>query len=304
MIEMKEASYLPNVHLDTISYCNSKCIFCMYHNMQREKKKISWALFKKVVDEIGTWDAETDVMPHHYGEFFLQPKWFTLLRYIGDNAPNAHLAIATNGSRLDNDAIDKLLSIQNLKSITFSVYAYFPATYKKLIGLPIDTLKKLENAIERISQERKDVEIVIGYSPQLLEPHELQLFSEYWSGKKAILLPHIITFNHNIINVTDLSCNKICPNLFEELMVLNNGVVSGCCFDAEGEIFLGNAYDSTLLNIWHGEKIRHFRDLHLQFRRSEISICKSCSRPCDIEYAVYLAILANCTEQIMKKVIK
>lgn len=282
---MKLAKY-PHVHIDTIAYCNAKCIFCDYPKMRREKGIMPRPLFNKIIDEIGAWDVHVSVVPHHYGEFFLRKDWLKLLKYIEKKAPKTNITISTNASVLDDKKLDELLTIRNLQSINLSAYSNIPEIYTRIIGLPPETLDKLDNTAHRLSKERPDVEVTVGVAPCLLTGTEFISFLKHWVSAKV--MAHVITYGHTNSTLTDSGCRQPCPDLFDTTMILHNGDVCGCCFDADGELHLGSMYKNSLLAIWNGERANNYRNMHLQNKRDENPLCRSCTRPCDVDrYKMY-----------------
>ena len=181
---LKPAEY-PAIHLDTYSYCNAKCIFCGYHTMTRPKGIMSRDMLHHVLDEIAGWDTPlTEIVPIHYGEFFLNPDWLYILKCIESKLPHTKIAIPTNGSMLDDNRVDELVKIKTLSYINFSVYAYFEETYRKVIGLDPVVLEQIEDAIRKIAELRPDIRIVVGMSSHIPEISECEvtLLKSKWNG--------------------------------------------------------------------------------------------------------------------------
>ena len=69
---------------------------------------------------------------------------------------------------------------------------------------------------------------------------------------------------------------KACPYPFYTLIVLSDLKVTICSTDWAHWNTVGDMRKETLSEIWHGEKIKEFRRMHLQHRRCELSACSSC----------------------------
>jgi radical SAM protein with 4Fe4S-binding SPASM domain len=285
-----EATVLPYLYplhpeiisLETFCYCNSKCIFCNYHTMKRKRGKMSMDLFHKIVDEIATWNIPIRLVPHSYGEPFLNPDWLHTFEYIRDAVPKSQIDVYTNGSILDDTKLDDLLKIDNLRSIGFSVYAYYFETYDMVIGLPFDTISKIEHAMYRLSTERPDVYSFVSYTrdPYFISKHEADLFAQKW-GNKAGAHPMIYN-NQTPIYIRDRPIKTPCLTMFHQMTINHDGMVPLCCHDGGCEVSLGNANKTKLLDIWHGETAKKYRDLHMAGLRSTIPLCGSCTY--DLEY--------------------
>ena len=75
-----------------------------------------------------------------------------------------------------------------------------------------------------------------------------------------------------------------CTDVYRQAMVYWNGDVVPCCYDLEGEEIMGNLKNSTMDEIWNGEKYRKFRkrlkDSAL-LSTKQPDLCKGC-----LKYAV------------------
>ena len=71
-----------------------------------------------------------------------------------------------------------------------------------------------------------------------------------------------------------------CPQLYERLFVSSSGDVMMCNSDEYGEEIVGNAYDQTIHEIWHGEKLNHVREIHNKKNGfMQIPTCRKCYFP-------------------------
>lgn len=278
---MVPAEY-PSVHLDTYAYCNGRCIFCGYPSMKRAKGQMPRELLRHIVEDIASWSKPMEeIVPIHYGEFFLNPDWLYALQCIEGNLPNTKIAIPTNGSVLTDDKIDELVKIRTVHYISFSVYGYFDETYERLIGLNSDTIKKIEHAIVRIRQLRPDIHIQVGTTthPPFITEYELGLFIQKWHPYAR---PHVLIGNSQVNTkfAKDYPSEIPCSMVFVSLMVLWDGRVSLCCFNPEGEMIVGDVKKEKLLDIWRGKLTREYQELHAEGKRDAIPLCRSCSFAC------------------------
>lgn len=271
----------PHVHIDVFAYCNANCVFCGYKSMHRKKGVMPWLLYTRLIDEIGSWDTPVSVVPHHYGEFFLHPQWERYLLYLADHAPKTKLTIATNGEKLTDEKLDVLLGIPNLDSLLFSLYTLNPVTYERVLGIPACNIEHVLHLIERVCRERSSLEVVIGTSEELVG-YDVELYDRFIDTNIKIV-PHLIVYTSNNSWLRDSGCRRPCPDLFDTAIVLHNGDVAGCCFDVNGDLYLGNIYNESLVDIWNGVYAERYRRCHMNGERDMISLCRSCTRPCDVD---------------------
>ncbi len=67
-----------------------------------------------------------------------------------------------------------------------------------------------------------------------------------------------------------------CRWLHSSAVILANGDVVPCCYDATGEFVMGNAFMEPFLKIWTGAKYRKFRHI-VYHKRHIIKMCRICS---------------------------
>jgi len=79
------------------------------------------------------------------------------------------------------------------------------------------------------------------------------------------------------INGDILSEEGFCYGLRDQIGVLSDGTVVPCCLDREGDIALGNLFDSSLEDILSGERARAVYDGFASHRCVE-PLCKRCMR--------------------------
>lgn len=269
----------PDVHLDTYAFCNARCVFCGYPHMTRKKGKMSRELFHHIIEDISSWDKPTrEIVPVHYGEFFLNPDWLYILQYIQDHLPNTKIAIPTNGSLLDDNKIDELVKIKNVYWLNFSVYGYFSETYERLIGLGADTIKKVEHAVVKIHKLRPDIciQVCTTNHPSFIAEHEVELFKKKW---KAFATTHVLIGNLRLNKkfMKNYPSAIPCLNIFLSTIILWDGKVCLCCYDPNGELIAGDVKKNKILDIWNGELIEKYRKLHMEGERDKIPLCRSCT---------------------------
>lgn len=269
----------PGIHLDTFAYCNAKCVFCGYHDMKRPKGVMSMELLERLVDEMAGWQVPpAEIVPIHYGEFFLNPDWLDVLWCIEAGLPNTKIAIPTNGSVLDNIKIEQLVKIKTLSYVSFSLYAYFEETYERLIGLDVDVMKKIENAVTRLKALRPDIQVATGSTKQLpfITEYEATRFAAKWN---PICQFHPLTANRQVNRkfMRDYPYSVPCKSIFLSMFILWDGRVSLCCYDPDAELMIGDTSSDRLLDIWNGERAREYQRLHSEGKRDEIPLCKTCT---------------------------
>ena len=68
----------------------------------------------------------------------------------------------------------------------------------------------------------------------------------------------------------------VCPQIFKSLQISANGDVVPCCVDWKRVNLLGSANNTSLVDIWNGDKIRKLQNIHLSGNRFDTPLCKKC----------------------------
>ena len=73
-----------------------------------------------------------------------------------------------------------------------------------------------------------------------------------------------------------LKYRKACPFPFHTLSIKTNGDVLVCCVDWIRGTNVGNIMESSLKDIWNGDKLFQLRKLHIEGQRSQNKSCNGC----------------------------
>ena len=67
-----------------------------------------------------------------------------------------------------------------------------------------------------------------------------------------------------------------CSELWRRLSILSDGIATICTRDFNKHEEVGNIHENSITEIWTGEKMERYRDLHRRGEFKEIPICSSC----------------------------
>lgn len=267
-----------SLHIDTWSYCNASCRFCRYNTLTRPKGKMDMKLLEHILDDAATWPQPLEeIVPIHYGEFFLNPEWYEILKLIERKLPQTAIVLPTNGSMLDPATVLKLTTIRTLRLLNISVNAYFAETYEQLMGLKADTILRIKEAVRYLKVLMSPITVWLSmvYDPSYQTEKEKDLFEQEWQPY-GIVKVHPTSFCRDYRKPAITS--KIpCRSIFIDFVFLWDGRVAPCCWDSNGEIIVGDVTKQKILDVWHGEAMNTLRELHNQGRRDEIELCSLCS---------------------------
>jgi len=75
------------------------------------------------------------------------------------------------------------------------------------------------------------------------------------------------------------SKRPVCPQIFYQLLIHSNGMVSPCCADFAAEKVIGNLHESSLIEIWNGFLLQKLRQDHITKNLADHPVCQSCDYP-------------------------
>jgi radical SAM protein with 4Fe4S-binding SPASM domain len=270
------------VSLELTNYCNLRCIMCPVPNLKRKRGFMDETIFKKVVEDVSG-EAGFLFLPQGFGEPLLNEKWFQLIEFAHSMKVQP-IGIVTNGMLLHERNILRLINA--VDAIMVTIDGITAKTYEAI--RVNSSFEKVTKNIEKFLEIRGDKEsphLALRIIKMKETEEEIRPFYEHWSkkiGKGDII--HVANFNDWAGSVKDRSTAKIppqrdrrpCRMLWKNLIVYYDGRVSPCCFDAEGDLIVGNISDQGIKEIWNGAPLRNIRDLHYSHHFKDIPLCSKC----------------------------
>lgn len=198
------------------------------------------------------------------------------------------IEITTNGTLL-NPKLSEGLVEAGLDIMNISVNGINEEQYRNVCGRELDFEKFREN-ISYLYQHKKQCEVFIkygdiGYSQaekdrfyRLFENTCDEIFVETIS---ATLWPDT-NIADNVVNThkgtygQELLHKEVCPFIFTNLVITDQGIAHLCCVDWKTEHILGDLKKESIADVWSGERLRRYQMLHLTKQKDCIEICKDC----------------------------
>lgn len=266
-------STLGTLQIETTNLCNGKCVFCPVPTMKRECGFMTMPLFKKIIDDAVEMDPEM-CLPFLNGEPFLDPLIFDRIAYVNDKLPNAKVMLYSNGNLLNAEKARKLSELR-VKGINFSINAVSNESRQALMGLDLDVA--LENIFRyRMFDPTVDLAASMILDPTYVTGFEAEEFKAYFSGKG--IMPRVFLPGNWAGKLRPtFNTRQICCRPESHMTVLIDGRVSLCCFDAEGEVILGDLNTETIKGVWDGERSSAVRKANAEGRRKDLELCSKCT---------------------------
>ncbi len=252
-------SHEPHIHqIEPTNHCPYSCIMCPRHDhMKRKKGFMQLDVFKKIVDEIATYDSSVkkkEIELFHFGESLLHRDLPKMVSYTTCNGLRPTLSI--NPCSLNSSLIDELVAAQPYRVIV-SLDSMESQKLKKIRGKYADVHKAIENTRKLIELAGVETKIVVRMIVMHDNNTETELFTEYWNSAGAeVELRDFFPWNDP--NLAELGVIEKypdympCPFPWQYLVVQWNGDVVACCRDYNGELRLGNVMQNSLVEIWNG----------------------------------------------------
>lgn len=271
-----------SVSLELSGYCNANCTTCFINEMKRKKGMMTKALAKDIIAQAKSWGVK-EVHFSPFGEPLMHPYALEIIRYAKEAGMRVELV--TNGFLLGDDVIDGLVGCE-IDAIRLSIDGYDEASYNSIRkGL---SFMKLEENVKKLMKKRrkKITEVVIFFISTINNLTFAQRMEKIWRGRVDRITSH---YQHSWgdcspgLEERSSFRNKSyrnaypCNKLWDIMVVTWDGRVPLCCIDYDVKVELGNLKSANLKDIWHGEKAKHYREIHYRRRRGEISICSKCT---------------------------
>lgn len=282
LVRREKTKGLPlEIGVEIINVCNLRCIMCPYGEMvakkTRPQKKMSFSLFKKIIDEIASF-AEL-IYLHGLGEPLLHPQIFEFINYAKEK--DIRVGISTNVMLLDKKRSKKLLD-SGIDYLILAMDGATKETYEKIrVGGDFGRVEKnIKNFLKMKKERKKKPFVVIQFITMEENEKEIDLFLKKWQGKGADVVrikPKISLKDKDKRGKAKIT--PYCFHIFRQLNINSDGTVVPCCEDVHGRYPLGNVKKSSLKELWNSEKMQILRKKNFQNKRQEINICKTCLYP-------------------------
>lgn len=278
------ADYPLHVDLELASVCNLRCPMC-YTITSEFKEKVNatlmdFDLFVRLVDECaagGVYSIRLSLR----GEAFLHKRILECIR-IAKEKGIREVATLTNGGRLDEPMFEKAMEA-GLDWITISVDGIGEVYNQVRQPLDFDRMvEKLRNfqEIKRKAGRIKPVIKVQTIFPAIAD--DPTAFYDMLAPVTDLVATNpLIDYLRNDDNDKILYHERfVCPQIYQRLTIGADGTALLCANDEVNEYVVGDANVQSLHAIWHGERMRHAREVHARHRGvCELKPCRHCYIP-------------------------
>lgn len=243
------------VYVEITNICNKNCSFC--HGTHRAKREMSLEEFRQIANEI------SHVTDYIYFHVMGEPLTHRLLPEFIEYATSIGLkcAVTTNGTLLDKRG-DELIAAGVYK-VNLSVHSFEEGDESDYI----DYLDSLAHFADRASKSGVLTVLRLwnkghddGRNDSTLDFFRARLDGEWKWGARGARIRHKLhleygeRFEWPDMNAPLGSNSVFCYGLGDHFGILCDGSVIPCCLDSEGDIRLGNLFDTPIDDILSSER--------------------------------------------------
>lgn len=284
--------------IEPTNRCNFRCRFCptsqpdLLKGVNRPVGDMPMEFAKELINQFAMFPDKLKILSFQYmGEPLLNPHITDIIGYAVSRNVSSWYEIQTNGYLL-NPEINRRLVNAGINRVGISVEALDNDGYRRICGIKkFDIARFIDNLMDLYENRGDNCEVFIKIVDTGLTNEEKAKFYELFSPMADdIKIEYLIDWNRSgnydfklgiesgkMVKGNDPYYKKACGYPFYTLGVTWHGEVVLCCVDWSYATSVGNAHNQSLLQIWHGEKLKKFQIMHLENRRSENPACSTCT---------------------------
>jgi radical SAM protein with 4Fe4S-binding SPASM domain len=269
------------VDLELSSKCNLHCPMCYTITEEFlskvDRKYMEIDLYKKVIDEIA--GKVFAVRLSLRGESTLNKHFIEAVAYAKKKGIK-EVSTLTHGKKFTGNYLRNAVEA-GIDWITISIDGTgetynkirHPLTWETTLG----RLKEIK-AFKDAMGTSKPVIKVQGIWPAIRE-NPTAYYEALEPYTDLIAYNPLIDYLHNDSKIV-YEENFACPQLYQRLVIGSDGKVMICSNDEDGQHPVGDAYQQTIHEIWHGDAMNNVRRLHSRTDGfKELAVCRNCYYP-------------------------
>lgn len=285
--DLCESIYFPKYFtIETCNNCNAQCIMCAKGKKGTDGLQIMTdEVFDKILKELCDYSQWIEMIClNSDGEPLLDGKIASRIKKMKDIGIK-HIQISTNAQLLSQEKIQELLK-SGLDDIRVSIDGYKKDTYEKIRrGLNYNVvMENVLNLIKMRNDSNTNIEIRIRMVELEENEEERDVWMKYWKSQvketdRVQLMP-MHTWSGKIAEEEkeriDFYSDKPCVSVFSSLVINYDGIVQLCDSDIEQQEVMGDIKETSIKEIWQGDKFERIRNWHANANRNCIEICRGC----------------------------
>ena len=285
------------INVDPADVCNFQCKFCptgdrelMRNTIGRNHGIMDFELYKKIVDDICEFDQPIKVLRlYKDGEPLLNNKFAEMIRYAKEKKCCDRVDTTTNASLLTPERSLEIIDA-GLDRINISIEGVDSEQYLNFSQFPLDFEKLVEN-IRFFYEHRKNCEMIVKINGDILRPEDRDKFYAIFGDiADGVYIESIMScwpeFELNEVEVNkevgiykqEIKEILVCPYVFYSFSINADGTASACYLDWARKLIVGDVKGQSVMDIWHGDKMRDLQLILLRKQRKLHAVCSGCGQ--------------------------
>ena len=276
----KVAKFPVYLLIEPVSVCNLRCVMCFQIDKTFTKKPfmgvMSLELFKKVVDEAHAGGTRAITLASR-GEPLMNRRFAEMLQYT--KGKFLEVKINTNATRLTEDLCHAILSSE-VNELVFSIDAENKELYEKIrvrgkFETVINNIKMFHEIREKHYPDSKTITTASGVF--FHEEQNIESFTDFFNQ----IVDNVAACNienrwNTYANETHPNITSPCEYLWQRMYVWFDGISNPCDVDYKSNLEVGNVNESSIADIWNGERYESLRKDHIAGDRGKWNPCDRC----------------------------
>lgn len=264
------------VYVEITNSCNMSCSFC--HGTKRPPRKMSREEFTSVCERLR---GVTEYIYYHLmGEPLTHSELCEFIRIATERGYKS--AITTNGTLLPRRG-DELIA-SGVYKVSISLHSFeegSPEAFDAYLDSCFDFARRASESgvltVFRLWNRGHDG----GKNDYIIERMKSALAGEWrWSERGARIRDKLHLewgdrFAWPDKDAEDMGDDVFCYGLKDHFGILSDGSVVPCCLDADGEITLGNIFDTSIGDILESKRARAIAE-GFKTRHAPEALCQKC----------------------------
>lgn len=288
-----------SVKIELTGRCNYRCGFCALRTRENQPKgDMDLALFRRITVDMRCNGVE-EIGLFYLGESFAAPELLVeAVEWCKHEVRFPYVFLTTNGSLATPDLVRRCMMF-GLDSLKFSVNAADEAQFEAVMGVKgalfrqaLDNLQAARavrdaggfkcglyaSSIQYDGAQAAKMRAMLEQEvlPFVDQHYFLPLYGQmtHWNEDRTASLGYVPTAG-NQGRIGALREPLPCWSAFTEGHVTADGILTACCFDADGRFAMGDLTRQGFLEAWHSLPFQQLREAHLE-RNVDGTICEGC----------------------------
>ncbi len=276
MIRTEALDFPKSILIETYSLCQGECKFCPYKEIRSKEEQsiLTTDKYLELILEISKHEI-TRLTLFNNNEPLLDKRIYEFTDMAHRLMPDVEIGLSSNGRVVTENVLNRLLE-SGLTTLYISIPCINREDYKNVMGVYPDRLFELLDSItdERLLQM---VRIAVPITKFLDEKEMMKRFGKFKVCIWNLEYKNSWGIHDKFMEVArEDSIAGLCDRPMDQAVISSNGDVLICCRDWQSQNVVGNVYDASLYDIWHGEKMQKIQHLIAEGKYNQIECCKDC----------------------------